>query len=143
MSKCFITIQVTDLVSTSIVEVKCSKCKYTYEADVIDHIDLSEDRDMIKPLKSGKANRVQCPKCKKVMYLDRSIVVNFEPDNVIVVFDKKARTKVAKESLMEDYRRVVSFNEILSEVAEETEFSIITKLDKLKVMLDDYLKAHK
>jgi predicted RNA methylase len=77
------------------------------------------------------------------MYLDRSIVVNFEPENVIVVFDKKARTKVAKESLMEDYRRVVSFNEILSEVAEETEFSIITKLDKLKVMLDDYLKAHK
>jgi hypothetical protein len=77
------------------------------------------------------------------MYLDRSIVVNFEPENVIVVFDKNARTKVAKESLMEDYRRVVSFNEILSEVAEETEFSIVTTLDKLKIMLDDYLKAHK
>ena len=83
---------------------------------MIDHIDLSEDRDMIKPLKTGKANRVQCPKCKKVMYLDRSIVVNFEPENVIVVFDKKARTKVAKESLMEDYRRVVCFKEIQSEV---------------------------
>ncbi|TET08760.1 MAG: hypothetical protein E3J86_10030 [Candidatus Thorarchaeota archaeon] len=143
LSNCFITIQVTDLASTSVVEVKCSKCKNAYEADVIDHIDLSEDRDLIKPLKSGKANRVQCPKCKKVMYLDRSIVLNFEPENVIVVFDKKARTTAAKESLMEDYRNVVSFNEILSEVAEETEFTIITKLDKLKVMLDDYLKAHK
>ncbi len=143
MSKCFSTILVTDLVSTSVVEVKCSKCKHTYETNVIDHIDLSQDRDLIKPLKFGKANRVQCPKCKKVMYLDRSIVVNFEPENVIVVFDKKARTKVAKESLMEDFRRVVSFNEILSEVGEETEFLIITTLNKLKVMLDDYLKAHK
>ncbi len=143
MSKCFITNLVTDLVSTSVVEVKCSKCKHTYETNVIDHIDLSQDRDLIKPLKSGKANRVQCPKCKKVMYLDRSIVVNFEPENVIVVFDKKARTKVAKESLMEDYRRVISFNEILIEVGEETEFLIITTLNKLKVMLDDYLKAHK
>jgi len=129
--------------STSVTEVRCSKCKYVYEADVIDHIDLSEDRDLIKSLKTGKANRVQCPKCKKVMYMDRSIVINFEPENVIVLFDKKARTKAAKESFLEDFRNVVSFNEILSEVGEETEFTIITKLDKLKVMLDDYLKAHK
>ncbi|MHA1944055.1 MAG: CpXC domain-containing protein [Candidatus Thorarchaeota archaeon] len=131
------------MANTSVVEVKCSKCKNVYETDVIDHIDLSEDRDIIKSLKTGKANRVQCPKCKKVMYLDRSIVVNFEPENRIVVFDKKARTKAAKEDLMEDYRSVISFNEILSEIGEETEFSIITKLDKLKVLLDDYLKAHK
>lgn len=114
-----------------------------YEANVIDHIDLSEDRDLIKSLKTGKVNRVQCPKCKKVMYMDRSIVINFEPENVIVLFDKKARTKAAKESFMEDYHNVISFNEILSEVGEETEFTIITKLDKLKTMLDDYLKAHK
>jgi hypothetical protein len=114
-----------------------------YEADVIDHIDLSEDRDLIKPLKTGKANRVQCPKCKKVMYMDRSIVINFEPENVIVLFDKKARSKAVKESLMEDYRSVISFNEILSDIGEETEFTIITKLDKLKKMLDDYLNAHK
>lgn len=131
------------MASTSVTEVRCSKCKYVYEADVIDHIDLSEDRDLIKSLKTGKANRVQCPKCKKVMYMDRSIVINFEPENVIVLFDKKARTKAAKESFLEDFRNVVSFNEILSEVGEETEFTIITKLDKLKVMLDDYLKAHK
>ena len=129
--------------STSVTEVKCSKCKNVYESDVVDHIDLSEDRDLIKPLKSGKANRVQCPKCKKVMYLDRSIVINFEPENRIVLYDKKARTKAAKEALMEDYRSVIAFNEILSEVGEETEFEIITKLDKLKALLSDYQKAHK
>ncbi len=143
MPMCFISILVTNLANTSIAEVKCSKCKNVYEASVIDHIDLSEDRDMIKSLRSGKANRVQCPKCKKVMYLDRSIVVNFEPENMIVIWDKKARSKAAKESLIEDYRSVISFNEILSEIAEETEFSIITKLDKLKALLDDYQKTHK
>lgn len=74
--------------------------------------------------------------------MDRSIVINFEPENVIVLFDKKARTKTAKESILEDYRSVISFNEILSEIGEETDFTIITKLDKLKTMLDDYLKAH-
>ena len=110
---------------------------------MIDHIDLSEDRELIKSLKAGRIGRVQCFKCKKVMYLDRSIVVNFEPENRIVVFDKKARTKAAKEDLMEDYRSVISFNEILSEIGEETEFSIITQLDKLKILLDNYLKAHK
>ncbi|MHA2158320.1 MAG: CpXC domain-containing protein [Candidatus Thorarchaeota archaeon] len=131
------------MASTSVSEIKCSKCKNVYEADVIDHIDLSEDRDLIKPLKTGKANRVQCPKCKKVMYMDRIIIINFEPENVIVLFDKKARSKAVKESLMEDYRSVISFNEILSDIGEETEFTIITKLDKLKKMLDDYLNAHK
>lgn len=129
--------------STSVAEVKCSKCKNVYESDVIEHIDLSEDRDLIKPLKSGKANRVQCPKCKKVMYLDRSIVINFEPENRIVVYDKKARTKAAKDALMEDFRNVIAFNEILNEVGEETEFEIITKLDRLKTLLVEYQKAHK
>ncbi|MHA2150486.1 MAG: CpXC domain-containing protein [Candidatus Thorarchaeota archaeon] len=131
------------MANKSNAEVKCSKCKNVYEADVIDHIDLSEDRHLISPLKSGKANRVQCPKCKKVMYMDRGIVINFEPENVIVLYDKKARTKDAKESFLEDYHNVISFNEILSEVGAETEFMIISKLDKLKTMLDDYLKAHK
>jgi hypothetical protein len=98
---------------------------------------------MIKALKAGKANRVQCPKCKKVMYLNRSIVVNFEPENTIVVFDPKARTKVAKESFIQDYNSIISFNETLSEIGEETDFLIISKLDKLKSMLNDYLKAHK
>jgi len=134
---------VTILASKSLAEVKCTKCKKVYETDVVDHIDLSEDRDLIKALKVGKANRVQCPKCKKVMYLKRSIVVNFEPENRIVVFDPDARTKAAKEDLMQDYQAVISFNETLSEIAEETEFLIISKLDKLKIMLDAYLKAHK
>lgn len=114
-----------------------------YETDVIDHIDLSEDRDMIKALRAGKANRTQCPKCKKVMYLKRSIVVNFEPENKIVVFDPKARTKAAKEELLQDFQSVISFNETLSEIGEETEFLVISKLDKFKSMLDDYLKAYK
>lgn len=133
----------TILVSTSTTEVKCAKCKKVYEADVVDHIDLSEDRGMIKSLKAGKANRVQCPKCKKVMFLDRSVVVNFEPENKIVMFDPKARTKAAKENFMTDYHSVISFNETLSEIGEETDFVVISKLDQLKKMLDEYLKAHK
>ena len=75
--------------------------------------------------------------------MDRSIVINFEPENRIVLYDKKARTKAAKEHLLQDYQSVISFNEILSEIGEETEFEIITKLDKLKALLDDYQKAHK
>jgi phage FluMu protein Com len=134
---------VTILVGTSLTEVKCSKCKNVYEADVVDHIDLSEDRDMIKSLKAGKANRTQCPKCKKVMYLSRSIVVNFEPENKIVVYDPKARTKVAKEEFIQDYQSVTTYNETLSEIGEETEFIVISKLDKLKEMLDAYVKARK
>ena len=98
---------------------------------------------MIKALKAGKANRVQCPKCKKVMYLKRSIVVNFEPENRIIVFDPSARTKAAKESLIQDYRSVISFNETLSELGEEMEFKVISKLDKLKSMLNEYLKLYK
>ena len=133
----------TILVGTSLTEVKCSKCKNVYEADVVDHIDLSEDRDMIKSLKAGKANRTQCPKCKKVMYLSRSIVVNFEPENKIVVYDPKARTKVAKEEFIQDYQSVTTYNETLSEIGEETEFIVISKLDKLKEMLDAYVKARK
>ena len=133
----------TILVGTSLTEVKCSKCKIVYESSVVDHIDLSEDRDMIKSLKAGKANRTQCPKCKKVMYLSRSIVVNFEPENKIVVYDPKARTKVAKEEFIQDYQSVTTYNETLSEIGEETEFIVISKLDKLKEMLDAYVKARK
>ncbi len=123
--------------------MKCSKCKIVYESSVVDHIDLSEDREMIKSLKAGKANRTQCPKCKKVMYLERSIVVNFEPENKIVVYDPKARTKVAKEEFIQDYQSVTTYNETLSEIGEETEFIVINKLDKLKQMLDAYVKARK
>lgn len=131
------------MAGTSLAEVKCSKCKNVYEAAVVDHIDLSEDQDMIKALKAGKANRVQCPKCRKVMYLSRSVVVNFEPENRIVVFDPSARTKAAKENLIQDFHSVISFNETLSEIGEETEFLVISKLDKLKTMLDEYIKLYK
>ena len=127
---------------TSITEVKCEKCKTVYEAEVIDHIDLSEDREIIKLLKTGKANRVQCSKCKKVMYLNRSIVVNFDPESRIVLFDPKARTKAQKEELMQDYRSVIMYNEVLQEVGEETEFTVLSNLSKLKDLLDAYMKAH-
>ncbi len=132
----------TRLTRTSITEVKCEKCKTVYEAEVIDHVDLSEDREIIKVLKTGKANRVQCSKCKKVMYLNRSIVVNFDPESRIVLFDPKARTKAQKEELMLDYRNVITYNEILQEVGEETEFTVLSNLTKFKALLDAYMKAH-
>ena len=127
---------------TSITEVKCEKCKTVYEAEVIDHVDLSEDREIIKVLKTGKANRVQCSKCKKVMYLNRSIVVNFDPESRIVLYDPKARTNAQKEALMLDYHNVITFNEILQEVGEESEFTVLSSLSKLKELLDAYMKAH-
>ena len=130
------------MAGTSTSEIKCVKCKRTYEADVIEHIDLSEDRDLIRNLKSGKANRVQCPKCKKVMYLDKSLVINFEPQSLIVVYDPKARTKARKEELTRDYESIIAFNEILTELAEETDFQVINKLSMLKDLIDEYVKAY-
>ncbi|TFH07573.1 MAG: hypothetical protein E4H14_08175 [Candidatus Thorarchaeota archaeon] len=130
------------LTRTSIVEIKCEKCKTVYEAEVIDHIDLSEDREIVKALKIGKANRVQCSKCKKVMYLDRSIVVNFDPESLIVLYDPKARTEAQKEAYRQEYHNVITFNEILQEVGEETEFTVLSDLSKLKALLDVYTKDH-
>ncbi|TFG99554.1 hypothetical protein E4H12_02280 [Candidatus Thorarchaeota archaeon] len=132
----------TRLTRTSTIEVKCEKCKNVYEAEVIEHIDLSEDREIVKALKIGKANRVQCSKCKKVMYLDRSLVVNFDPESLIVLYDPKARTNAQKEAHRQDYHNVITFNEILQEVGEETEFTVLSDLSKLKELLDVYTKAH-
>lgn len=132
----------TGLTGTSIAEIKCEKCKNIFETPVIEHIDLSEDRDIIKALKVGKANRVQCPKCKKVMYLDRSIVVNFEPENRIVVYDPKATSEEAKAAFQIDFDSIIAFNEILQEIGAETEFSVFSKLDDLKTLLEEYEKAH-
>lgn len=132
----------TSLTGTSIAEIKCEKCKSVFETQVIEHIDLSEDREIIKALKIGKANRVQCPKCKKVMYLDRSIVVNFEPENRIVVYDPKATTEEAKATFQTDYESIIAFNEILQEIGAETEFSVFSNLDDLKTLLEEYEKAH-
>ncbi len=130
------------MVGRSTTDVKCVKCKNVYEADVVDHIDLSEDRDLWRNLKAGKANRVQCPKCRKVQYLNRSLVINFEPENLIVVFDPAARKKVVRENHMKDYESVVGFNETLEEVGNETEFKIVTKKEQLKKLVADYVKAH-
>jgi phage FluMu protein Com len=126
----------------STAEIKCVKCKNVYESDVIDHIDLSEDRDLVKNLKAGKANRVQCPKCKKVEYLDRSVVINFEPDNLIVVYDPAAAKKSIREEHEREYQAVIAFSETLEEVGEETEFKVISKLEELKTLVAEYTKAH-
>ncbi|MHA2068247.1 MAG: CpXC domain-containing protein [Candidatus Thorarchaeota archaeon] len=130
------------MAGTSVAEIKCVKCKKVYESDVIDHIDLSQDREMVKNLRPGKANRVQCPKCKKVQYLNRSIVINFEPENLIVVFDPAAKKKSVREDHEREYQTVISFNEILEEVGDETEFKVISKLENLKSLVADYMKVH-
>ncbi len=127
---------------TSTTEIKCVKCKRVYETDVIDHIDLSEDSDLIKKLETGKANRVQCPKCKKVQYLDRSIVINFEPQNLIVVYDPEAKSDAAKEELRRNFESVTRFNEILSEIGDEIEFHVFVKIDELKPFLQEYLTLY-
>jgi len=130
------------MVGTKTVEVTCEKCGKMYEAEAIDHIDLHDDRGLIKNLKSGKANRVQCPKCKKVMYLKRSIVINFEPESKIVVFDASAKSKAAKEEMQKTFENVVAFNETLEETGNETEFIVLHDLTELKRLLEQYLKVY-
>ncbi len=113
-----------------------------YEAEVVDHVDLSEDRELIKSLKAGKANRVQCPKCKKVMYLKRSIVINFNPQNLIVVFDPNATTAQRRDELMENFKSIGEFSEVLQETTQDLEFLIISDLEKLKELLNNYVKTY-
>ena len=127
---------------TSITEVRCQKCGHVFEAQVIDHIDMSQDRDLLKRIKSGKINRVQCPKCKKVHYLERGVVINFEPENLIVLYDPSASRPEVREELMRDYRSVVMFNEVLEEVAQETEFKIVSDTAELKKIVEQWAKAH-
>lgn len=126
----------------STTEVRCVKCKNSFEAEVVDHLDLTEDRSMAKQLRTGKANRVQCPKCRKVMYLDRSIVINFEPESMIVLYDPAAKKKEVRDGYEKEYHSVVSFNEALEEAASETEFKVISDLKQLKTLVDEYLKEH-
>ncbi|MBD3406827.1 MAG: hypothetical protein GF411_11990 [Candidatus Lokiarchaeota archaeon] len=130
------------MTGTSTTEVTCVKCKRVYETEVIDHIDLSEDRELIRKIKSGKANRVQCPKCKKVMYLDRSFVINFEPQNLIVLFDPHLKNKADIDNIMRSYESIISFNEIFVEVGAETEFKVISDLKKLKSLITNYAKLY-
>jgi phage FluMu protein Com len=130
------------MTGTSEIDIKCVKCKHEYQAHVVDHVDLSEDRDLIKGLRSGKANRVQCPKCKKVQYLKRSIVINFEPQSLIVVYDPNAKSKSDRESLIREYTSIISFNDTLSEIGEEMEFKVITELKNLKPLLRNYAELY-
>jgi predicted nucleic-acid-binding Zn-ribbon protein len=130
------------MVGTKTVEVTCEKCGKLYETEAVDYIDLHDDRDLIRNLKSGKANRVQCPKCKKVMYLKRSIVINFEPESKIVVFDSSAKSKAAKEEIQKTFENVVAINETLEETGNETEFMVLHDLTKLKRLLEQYLKVY-
>lgn len=130
------------MVGTKTIEVTCEKCGKLYEAEAIDHIDLHDDRGLIRNLKSGKANRVQCPKCKKVMYLNRSIVINFDPESKIVVFDASAKSKAAKDEMQKTFESVIAVNETLEETGNETEFLVLHDLTKLKRLLEQYLKVY-
>jgi len=76
------------------------------------------------------------------MYLKRSVVVNFDPESIIVLYDPNARTKEQKDALIQEYQNVISFNEITREVGEETEFMVLSELSKLKDLLEEYQKAH-
>jgi hypothetical protein len=130
------------MAGTSEIDVKCIKCKREYQAQVVDHVDLSVDRDLIKGLKRGKANRVQCPKCRKVQYLQRSIIINFAPQNRIVAYDPTAKSKKDLESLIKEYQDIISFNETLSEVGEEIEFKAIKDVKELKKLVREYAKLY-
>jgi len=130
------------MVGTKTIEVTCEKCGKLYEAEAIDHIDLHDDRGLIRNLKSGKANRVQCPKCKKVMYLNRSIVINFDPESKIVVFDASAKSKAAKDEMRKTFENIIAINETLEETGNETEFLVLHDLTKLKRLLEQYLKVY-
>jgi hypothetical protein len=131
------------MVGTSLIEVKCVKCNTVYESQVIDHLDMSTDFELAKSFKTGRITRAQCPKCKKVMYLERSIVINFEPESLIVFFDPAATSKEAQAEIQRNYDSVARFNETLEETVAETEFKVITDLDQLRALIDDYGKKHK
>ncbi|TFG09757.1 hypothetical protein EU538_04125 [Candidatus Thorarchaeota archaeon] len=130
------------MAGTSTVEVKCVKCGRIYETEAIDHIDLSQDRDLYRRIQRGKINRAQCPKCRKVMYLDRSVVINFEPLDLIVVYDQTAKSASARKEIEHQFRNVTSFNEVLEEIGNEVEFEVISDLKKLKKLMKDYTKTY-
>lgn len=130
------------MAGTSSIETTCKKCGTTFEATVVDHLTLAldEDIELAKTLKTGRFNRVQCPKCKKVDYLERSIVINFEPQNLIVFYDKNASNETVRQEIMSNYDDVTRFNEILEETRNEIEFQVISSAEKLKELIDEYLK---
>ncbi|MBS3795304.1 MAG: hypothetical protein KGY80_10425 [Candidatus Thorarchaeota archaeon] len=125
---------------TQKAEIVCNKCGHEFEAQVIDHVDLSEDKNLISSIRNGEANHVTCPRCGAEMDLDRSIVINFEPQNRIVVFDKNARQTDSRAALMASYNNVIEYNETLSEVGKEVDFRIVSNLGELRKLLDAYLE---
>jgi phage FluMu protein Com len=127
---------------TSLTEIKCDKCEKVFETEVVDHVDLAEDGALAPQLKSGKLNRVVCPQCKKLTYLERGLVVNFEPESLIVVFDSSAKTPEAKVALRKEYDALIHYNQIFEEVGKETEFRVISELDELKKLVDNYVRDH-
>lgn len=76
------------------------------------------------------------------MYMDRSVVINFEPLDLIVVYDPNAKTAVAKREIEDQFRNVTSFNEVLEEVGHDVEFEVISDLKSLKKLMKDYLKTY-
>ncbi len=130
------------MAGTSTIETKCEKCGNTFEATVVDHLTLvlNEDLELAKALKTGRINRAQCPKCKKVTYIERSIVINFEPQNLIVFYDKNASDEAVRQEIMSKYENVTRFNEILEEARSDIEFQIVSSAEKLKDLIDEYLK---
>jgi hypothetical protein len=127
---------------TALTEIQCDKCHKVFETEVIEHIDLAEDGSLATQVKSGKLNRTVCPQCKKVTYIDRALVLNFEPENLIVLFDSSAKTPQAKESLRKEYETLIHYNEIFEEVGKDTEFRVVSELSELKKLIDDYVKDH-
>ncbi|MBD3158110.1 MAG: hypothetical protein GF309_04915 [Candidatus Lokiarchaeota archaeon] len=125
---------------TQKAEIECNKCGHEFEAEVIDHVDLSEDKNLIRSIRSGEANHVTCPRCGAEMDLDRSIVINFEPQNRIVVFDKNAGQPDSRAALMASYNNVIEYNETLGEVGKEVDFRIVSDLDELRKLLNAYLE---
>ncbi len=130
------------MAGTSKIEVRCEKCNTTFEAIVVDHLTISEDLELAKALRTGRINRAQCPKCKKVTYIERSLVVNFEPQNLIVFYDKNATDEAVRQEIMNSYDSVTRFNEALEEARNDIEFRIISSAEQLKDLIDEYLKHH-
>ncbi|MEM2141863.1 MAG: CpXC domain-containing protein [Candidatus Thorarchaeota archaeon] len=130
------------MVGTSTITVKCERCQHEYEVQVVDHIDVGSDTESVKLLKANRLSQVQCPKCKKVMQMDTSVVLNFEPENLIVLYDPQLKSEEDRAEIRRIYDSVVRFNEILEETAHEIDFRIVTSMDELTTLLDDYAQKH-
>ncbi|MCK5302974.1 MAG: hypothetical protein KAJ96_07530, partial [Candidatus Thorarchaeota archaeon] len=71
-----------------------------------------------------------------------SIVINFDPESKIVVFDASAKSKAAKDEMRKTFENIIAINETLEETGNETEFLVLHDLTKLKRLLEQYLKVY-